>query len=126
MVGGEIFVVSMGSCDIISLAKAVSGNRPFKFIEVGHKPGEKMYEELVTESEAPRTVQDGNIYVVLPETVDIMPDDIGSKYSKYEKLPRLKAPLRSDESLLSQAEVVSMLRSAEPERYKDIRGNTPH
>lgn len=112
MVGGEIFVMSMGSCDIISLAEAVSGNRPFQFIEIGHKPGEKLYEELVTESEAPRTVLDGNIYVVLPDTIDIMPDDMRAKYAMYEKLPRLTVPLRSDEGLLSETEVASMLRSA--------------
>ncbi len=112
MVGGEIFVMSMGSCDIISLAKAASGSRPFQFIEIGHKPGEKLYEELISENEAPRTVLDGNTYVVLPDTIDMMPDDMRSKYTVYEKLQRLKAPLRSDEDPLSQAETVSMLRSA--------------
>jgi FlaA1/EpsC-like NDP-sugar epimerase len=112
MVGGEIFVMSMGSCDIISLAKAVSGTRPFEFIEIGHKPGEKLYEELVTENEAPRTVLDGNTYMVLPDTIDMMPEDMRNKYTVYEKLERLKAPLRSDKDLLSQADVVSMLRSA--------------
>jgi FlaA1/EpsC-like NDP-sugar epimerase len=112
MVGGEIFVMSMGSCDIMSLAKAASGGRPFQFIEIGHKPGEKLYEELVTENEAPRTVLDGTTYVVLPDTIDMMPDDIRSKYTVYEKLQRLTAPLRSDENLLPQAEIVSMLRSA--------------
>jgi FlaA1/EpsC-like NDP-sugar epimerase len=112
MVGGEIFVMSMGSCDIMTLAKAASGGRPFQFIEIGHKPGEKLYEELVTENEAPRTVLDGTTYVVLPDTIDMMPDDIRSKYTVYEKLQRLTAPLRSDENLLPQAEIVSMLRSA--------------
>jgi UDP-N-acetylglucosamine 4,6-dehydratase/5-epimerase len=112
MVGGEIFVKSMGSCDIISLAKAVSGSRPFKFIEIGHKPGEKLYEELVTENEAPRTVLDGNTYVVLPDTIDMMPDDMRSKYAVYEKRPSLTAPLRSDKDLLSETEVASMLRTA--------------
>ncbi|MBU4118743.1 MAG: polysaccharide biosynthesis protein [Proteobacteria bacterium] len=112
MVGGEIFVTSMGSCDIMSLAKAVSGERPFQFIEIGHKPGEKLYEELVTENEAPRTVLDGNTYVVLPDTIDIMPDDLRAKYTAYEKLPLLSTSLRSDEELLSETEVASMLRSA--------------
>jgi len=112
MVGGEIFVTNMGSSDIMSFAKAVSGRRPLQFVEIGHKPGEKLYEELVTESEAPRTVRDGNTYVVLPDTIDMMPDDVRSKYAFYERLPRLKTPLRSDENLLSQPEVVSMLRTA--------------
>ena len=112
MVGGEVFVMSMGSCDIMSLAKAVSGSRPFQFVEIGHKPGEKLYEELVTESEAPRTVLDKNTYVVLPDTIDMMTDEVRSQYAMYEKLPRLDAPLRSDHELLSDSEVTTMLRSA--------------
>lgn len=112
MVGGEIFVMSMGCCDIISLAKAISEPRSFKFVEIGHKPGEKLYEELVTESEAPRTVIDGDTYVILPDTVDMMPDELRNQYTTYEKLSRLTKPLRSDEDLLSEAEVDSMLESA--------------
>ena len=118
MVGGEIFVMSMGSCDIIGLAQAVSGSRPLKFVEIGHKPGEKLYEELVTESEAPRTVLDDNLYVVLPDTIDMMSDDMRSGYAVYENLSRLTAPLRSDQNMLSQFEIMSMLRSSgfEPSR----------
>jgi UDP-N-acetylglucosamine 4,6-dehydratase/5-epimerase len=112
MVGGEIFVMSMGSCDIVSLAKAACGDRPLEFIEIGLKPGEKLYEELVTDSEAPRTAIDGNTYIVLPDTVDNLPDVIRAKYSAYGALPRLKAPLRSDESKLAEADVLAMLRSA--------------
>lgn len=114
MVGGEIFVMSMGCCDIMSLAKAISGPRPLNYVEIGHKPGEKMYEELVTESEAPRTVIDGNTYVILPDTVDIMPEELRKQYAKYDGLPRLTKPLRSDENFISDAEVVSMLHLAKP------------
>ncbi|WP_180143503.1 SDR family NAD(P)-dependent oxidoreductase [Desulfoluna butyratoxydans] len=109
MAGGEIFVRSMGSCDIMSLAKAVNGDRPFKYSEIGIKPGEKLYEELVTEEEAPRTVLVGSTYVVLPSTVDLMPDDIQYEYAKYDELKRLAQPLRSDACLLNQSDIVSML-----------------
>lgn len=112
MIGGEIFVKSMGSCDIMSLAKAVSGERPLRFTEIGHKPGEKLYEELVTENEAPRTAIDGNTYVVLPDTLDMLPAATRSKYSVYEHLQRLAAPLRSDTDLLPQDQVLAMLRDA--------------
>jgi len=112
MVGGEIFVLSMGSCDILTLAKTVSGDRPLKYIEIGPKPGEKLYEELVTESEAPRTAHDGHMYIVLPDTLDMLPDEMRHQYIKYEKLPRLSAPLRSDMDLLPEAEVASTLRAA--------------
>jgi FlaA1/EpsC-like NDP-sugar epimerase len=96
----------------MSLAKAISGDRPFRYTEIGHKPGEKLYEELVTENEAPRTAIDGNTYVVLPDTLDMLPAAMRGKYSAYEHLKRLSAPLRSDTDLLSQDQVLAMLRSA--------------
>jgi UDP-N-acetylglucosamine 4,6-dehydratase/5-epimerase len=112
MIGGEIFVLSMGSCDIISLAKAMNGRRKFRVSEIGLKPGEKLYEDLITEDEVPRTVQVGNTFVILPSTIDMMPADVRQQYSIYDKLPRLQAPLRSDRDLLSQAQIASVLRSA--------------
>lgn len=112
MVGGEIFVLSMGSCEILALAKTVSADRPFNYIEIGPKPGEKLYEELVTESEAPRTAHDGNMYIVLPDTLDMLPDEMRRQYVKYETLPRLSEPLRSDTDLLPEVEVALTLRAA--------------
>lgn len=112
MAGGEIFVLSMGSSDIMTLARAITGSKPFRINEIGLKPGEKLYEDLVTEDEAPRTVRDGNMYIVLPSTISMMPDDVRRQYARYDKLPRLSEPLRSDQELLTQQSVASMLRTA--------------
>lgn len=112
MVGGEIFVLSMGSCDILTLAKTVSADQPLSYIEVGPKPGEKLYEELVTESEAPRTVRIDNMFIVLPDTLDMLSDEVRHQYIKYKKLTRLSESLRSDMDLLPEAEVASTLRAA--------------
>ena len=38
----------MGCCSILSLAKAISGDPDVKYTIIGHKSGEKLYEELVT------------------------------------------------------------------------------
>ena len=112
MVGGEIFVLSMGSSDITTLAKVVCGKRPFKYVEIGAKAGEKLYEELVTESEAPRTAKMGHMYVVLPDTLNMMPDETKKTYKKYKKVPFLKTALRSDQNLLSQNQVRLLLQEA--------------
>jgi len=112
MIGGEIFVLSMGAADIMSLAKVVNGNRPFRINEIGLKPGEKLYEDLVTEDEAPRTIESEGMYIVLPSTIDMMPEDVRAKYAVYGKLPRLSAPLRSDQEPLPEREVASLLQTA--------------
>jgi UDP-N-acetylglucosamine 4,6-dehydratase/5-epimerase len=112
MVGGEIFVMNMGASDILTLARAACGTQTFEFVEIGQKPGEKLYEELVTESEAPRTVRDRDTYIVLPDTLDMMSDEVRGKYAVYDGLPRMNAPLRSDQDLLSLEQTTSLLRSA--------------
>tara|TARA_Y100000817_G_C16862198_1_gene546287 strand:+ start:3572 stop:4597 length:1026 start_codon:yes stop_codon:yes gene_type:complete len=110
MSGGEIYVKNMGSCNIMSLAKAVSSGKKFDYEVIGSKPGEKAYEELVTEVEAKRTVKKNNYYIILPDTIDMMPDSTQEYYNReYIKLSRLEKPLRSDENLLGDAEVYNML-----------------
>ena len=54
----------MGSCNISSLAKAVCGERDFSYTVIGAKPGEKLYEELVTDIEAKKLVYTDGYYVV--------------------------------------------------------------
>ena len=112
MSGGEIYVKNMGCCNIMSLAKAVSNGKKFDYKIIGHKPGEKPYEELVTEVEAKRTVFKNDYYIILPDTIDMMPDSTQDYYNKeYQNLPRLDNPLRSDKNMLTDAEILSLLRS---------------
>jgi len=113
MIGGEIFVMSMGCCNIMSIAKALYGSNPIDYEIIGLKSGEKLFEELVTETEATRTVYDGNnFYTIIPDTLDIMFPSIVDKYKKtYENISRLEHPLRSDENMLTDADVSSLLLS---------------
>lgn len=112
MIGGEIYVTNMGCCNIMSFAKAVSSGKKFDYKIIGQKPGEKSYEELVTEVEAKRTVLKNNYYIILPDTIDMMPQTIQDFYNKkYNKISRLNSPLRSDQNMLNDAEVISLLES---------------
>jgi UDP-N-acetylglucosamine 4,6-dehydratase/5-epimerase len=112
MSGGEIYVKNMGSCNIMSLAKAVSNGKFFDYKIIGSKPGEKAYEELVTEVEAKRTIFKNDYYIILPDTIDMMPDSTQDYFNKeYNKLPRLDNPLRSDQNMLGDVEVLHMLES---------------
>jgi UDP-N-acetylglucosamine 4,6-dehydratase/5-epimerase len=111
MIGGEIFVSNMGSCSIIDLAKAVSNGKTFEYTIIGEKPGEKLYEELVTEVEAPRTALKDGAYIVIPETIGMMLPEMAEKYEKvYNNSSRLTKPLRSDQELLTESEVFAFLK----------------
>lgn len=65
MEGGEIFVPKMKSLRIVDVMKVVAPACTVKTI--GIRPGEKLHEALLTEHEARRTKDLGEVLVVLPE-----------------------------------------------------------
>lgn len=67
--GGEIFVPKMPSVNIESLAKVMVknlGNKNTKIREIGTRPGEKVHEILVSESDIARTMEFPAHFVILP------------------------------------------------------------
>jgi UDP-glucose 4-epimerase len=67
---GEIFIPRAPACLITDVAKALIGDRKIKIETTGIRPGEKMYEIMVSDEEAPYVVARGEYYVIqsmLPE-----------------------------------------------------------
>jgi UDP-N-acetylglucosamine 4,6-dehydratase/5-epimerase len=64
MKGGEIFIPKIPSMRITDLKKAIAPE--CKTRVVGIRPGEKLHEALLTEDEAARTVDLGDVYLVKP------------------------------------------------------------
>lgn len=69
-VGGEVFVTKMPVARIEDLATAMvevlAKGRTIDIKEIGAKPGEKMYEELMNDEEVRRTYELENFFVVMP------------------------------------------------------------
>ena len=61
--GGEIFVPKIPSYLITDLAKAISPSA--KLVNVGIRPGEKIHEEMITESDSLNTVDLGIYYAII-------------------------------------------------------------
>jgi UDP-N-acetylglucosamine 4,6-dehydratase len=64
--GGEIFVPKIPSYRILDVAQAVAPDLPVEY--VGIRPGEKIHEEMITETDALSTLDCGNYFVILPTT----------------------------------------------------------
>ena len=62
--GGEIFVPKIPSYRVTDVAKAIAPSLPVKII--GIRPGEKIHEAMITESDSHTTVDIGDYYVILP------------------------------------------------------------
>ena len=65
MRGGEIFVPKIPSMRIMDLVEAVAPG--MKTHNIGIRPGEKLHELMITEHNAPKTVDYGNCYIIEPE-----------------------------------------------------------
>lgn len=66
MWGGELFVPKIPSYRILDIAKAIAPGIPTK--EVGIRPGEKLHEEMITETDSLNTIEFEDYFVILPST----------------------------------------------------------
>jgi len=66
MWGGELFVPKIPSYKILDVAKAIAPECKIEY--VGIRPGEKIHEEMITETDAFNSIEFENYYVILPAT----------------------------------------------------------
>lgn len=111
---GEIFIFKMDALKITDLAKVLieelapkHGFTPenIKMDVIGNKPGEKLYEELMTEEEARRALESEDMFILRPEIEAYI-----GKFS-YSSVPEagVKAYTSTDEKHLSKDEIREML-----------------
>ena len=66
--GGEIFVPKIPSYKIETVAKAICPDCALSY--VGIRPGEKLHEEMITESDSYNTIEFDKYYAILPSDAD--------------------------------------------------------
>jgi len=66
--GGEIFVPKIPSYRITDVAEAI-GPKCAKPV-VGIRPGEKVHEEMITQSDSPNTIETRDCYIIVPSLTD--------------------------------------------------------
>jgi len=66
--GGEIFVPKIPSYRILDVARAIAPECKIEII--GIRPGEKLHEEMISETDAMNTIDLGKYYAILPSVSD--------------------------------------------------------
>ena len=66
MWGGELFIPKIPSYKILDVAKAVAPDCQYEI--VGIRPGEKLHEEMITETDALSSIEFEKYFVILPST----------------------------------------------------------
>lgn len=62
--GGEIFIPKIPSYRILDVAEAIDPN--CEKVNVGIRPGEKLHEEMITDTDSLNTIDLGRYYIILP------------------------------------------------------------
>ncbi|MCX6183251.1 MAG: UDP-N-acetylglucosamine 4,6-dehydratase (inverting) [Bacteroidetes bacterium] len=72
--GGEIFVPKIPSYKITAVAEAIAPK--CEMVDVGIRPGEKLHEDMITETDSLSTIEFSKYYVILPTTPTWDPEDL--------------------------------------------------
>jgi len=106
--GGETFVFKMPVLSIGDMACAVVdlSGKPVEISTIGLRPGEKMYEELMSEEESSRALETDDLFVILP-----FDKDVNNAVVEYPGSKRAACGVFSsaDEDILSLDQIKSML-----------------
>lgn len=108
-VGGEIFVPKLPSYRILDLAAAIAPEATYK--EIGIRPGEKIHEDMITESDSISTIDIGDYFVILPSS----DSNVSKKYLEFFKGSFVKPGFRynsgSNSHFLSTVEIQNLIRT---------------
>lgn len=110
-VGGEIFVMKMKACQIVDLIGVLEkhfAKKAIKVKEIGIRPGEKIHEVLVSNSESRNAYKyDENYYVILPDNAS---EEVKKRYTDLPKAGFTR--YQSDDELMSFSEIEQILIKA--------------
>ncbi|CAH0534678.1 UDP-N-acetylglucosamine 4,6-dehydratase (inverting) [Vibrio stylophorae] len=83
--GGEIFIPKIPSYKILDIAAAVAPECEIKV--VGIRPGEKLHEEMITDTDSLNTIDLGKYYAILPSVSFTYTEQEYLEHHKAQKVP---------------------------------------
>lgn len=84
-IGGEIFVPKIPSYKILDIVNAIAPD--IKTIDVGMRPGEKLHEEMITDTDSLNTIDLGKYYAILPSISYTYTEKEYMKHHNAKKVP---------------------------------------
>ncbi|MFH1538235.1 MAG: polysaccharide biosynthesis protein [bacterium] len=111
--GGEIFILKMpvivlsDLVDVMVDMFAPDKKKDIKIKKIGIQPGEKPYEELMTEEEVTRAVETDDMFILLPQ----VPELFEKKYHyPGQRKPQVQKYISHDIKPINKTEIKKMLR----------------
>lgn len=109
-IGGEIYVQNMRAASLSQLARVLNNGVTPELDIIGPKPGEKLYEELITDVEASRTFREDGYIFIEPDEVRLLGDSKREAFvCRTAKCEVYGDAVRSDTDLMSDAALESLI-----------------
>jgi UDP-N-acetylglucosamine 4,6-dehydratase len=107
-IGGEVIVPKIPSYRITDVAEAIGPEceKP----EIGIRPGEKLHEEMITESDSQNTIENERYYVIVPMLSGRKHEDTISKYADHHRATPVNSGFRYSSDKNSEWLSVEQLR----------------
>lgn len=83
--GGEVFIPKIPSYRILDIAKAIAPDARLEL--VGIRPGEKLHEEMITDTDSLNTIDLGAYYAILPSVSFTYTEEDYLKHHNAQKVP---------------------------------------
>lgn len=100
---GETYVPRAPAARMVDVATALIGNSPIRTMVTGIRPGEKIHEIMVSDEEAPRAVERGGWYAILPMLPELE--------TEQREVSCLKKEYSSNDTVMTLDETIAMLRA---------------
>ena len=113
--GGEIFVPKISSFKVTDLAKAIKPNAKIKII--GIRQGEKIHEEMVSESESLNTIETKKSYIILN---NVNSKEL-TKIKKFHKAKKVEKAFRYTSNLSKNLINVGAIKNILNRHFKEIK-----
>jgi FlaA1/EpsC-like NDP-sugar epimerase len=107
--GGEIFVPKIPSYKIMDVADAIAPGIDFKVI--GVRPGEKLHEEMITETDSLNTLEFENYFVILPTVPQWKSEDYLKRFNGKRVDYGFKYSSGTNPQFLSVEEIRGLVRT---------------
>jgi len=102
-IGREIFIPKIPSYKIVTVANAIAPNASLE--EIGIRPGEKIHEEMITESDSYNTIEFEKYYAILPNDID------QTKYIEHYKAKQVEKGFKYNSGTNDRWETVESMRA---------------